>query len=158
MPTFDTSRRVPYSPEQMFDLVADVEKYPQFLPMCESLVVRAREPHEQGTRLTATMGVGYKSIREHFTSRVTLKPAESRIVVEYLDGPFSYLENRWDFLPLPGGGCQVRFWISYEFKSAMLGLLMGALFDKAFRKFTEAFEQRARVVYGAPVRANGTSS
>lgn len=156
MPTFDTCRRVPYTPDQMFDLVADVENYPLFLPMCESLVVRKREPIEQGTRLTATMGVGYKSIRKHFTSRVTLKPAESRILVEYLDGPFRYLENRWEFQPQPGGGCQVRFWISYEFKSVMLGLLMGALFDKAFRKFAEAFEQRARVVYGAPVRASGS--
>lgn len=156
MPTFDTCRRVPYTPEQMFGLVADVEKYPLFLPMCESLVVRKREPIEHGTRLTATMGVGYKSIREHFTSRVTLKPTESRILVEYLDGPFRYLENRWEFLFQPGGGCQIRFWISYEFKSVMLGLLMGALFDKAFRKFAEAFEQRARVVYGAPVRASGS--
>jgi coenzyme Q-binding protein COQ10 len=155
MPTFDTVRRVPYSPEQMFDLVADVEQYPQFLPMCETLAIRRRETTPEGERLTATMGVGYKSIREHFTSRVTLKPADRRIQVAYLDGPFRYLDNRWEFLPMAGGGCQVRFWISYEFKSAMLGLLMGALFDKAFRKFAEAFEQRARVVYGAPAQAVG---
>lgn len=155
MPTFDTVRRVPYSPQQMFDLVADVENYPLFLPMCESLVVRKREATSEGERLTATMGVGYKSIREHFTSRVTLRRAESKINVAYLDGPFRYLDNRWEFLPMAGGGCQVRFWISYEFKSAMLGLLMGALFDKAFRKFAEAFEMRARVVYGSPVKAAG---
>lgn len=152
MPTFETTRRVPHSPQQMFDLVADVEKYPLFLPMCESLVVRSREPIEGGTRLIATMGVGYKAIRERFTSRVTLKPAESKILVEYLDGPFRYLENRWDFLA-DDSGTRVRFWISYEFRSAMLGLLMGALFDKAFRHFSEAFEQRARVVYGVPAVA-----
>ena len=152
MPTFETTRRVPHTPQQMFDLVADVEKYPLFLPMCESLVVRSREPIEGGTRLIATMGVGYKAISERFTSRVTLKPAESKILVEYLDGPFRYLENRWDFLP-DGTGTRVRFWISYEFRSAMLGMLMGALFDKAFRRFSEAFEQRAQVVYGTPVAA-----
>jgi coenzyme Q-binding protein COQ10 len=147
MPSFDTTRRVPFTPRQMFDLVADVEKYPQFLPMCESLVVRRREELEEGIRLTATMGVGYGAIKEHFTSRVSLYPAERQILVQYIDGPFRYLDNRWDFLP-DGGGTIVRFRISYEFKSAMLGLLMGALFDKAFRKFSEAFEQRAHVVYG----------
>ncbi len=148
MPRFSNQRRVPYSPKQMFDVVADVEKYPGFLPMCESLTVRRREEKGDATVLTATMGVGYKAIREHFTTRVTLVPAEPRILVEYLDGPFHHLENRWRFLPGSPGGCIIDFYIEYEFRSKMLGLLMGAMFDRAFHKFSEAFEARARAVYG----------
>ncbi len=150
MPTFQTTRRVLFTPSQMYDLVADVEKYPLFLPMCESIVVREREATPQGTRLIATMGVGYGTLRESFTSRVTLLPIEHRIVVEYLDGPFSHLENRWGFVPA-AQGADVDFWISYEFRSVMLGMLMGAVFDKAFRRFIAAFEQRAGVVYGTGV-------
>ena len=153
MPTFSTRRRVPYAAVQMYDLVADVEQYPRFLPLCESLTVRSRTEEGDRTVLTATMGVGYGAIRETFTSRVTLIPAERRILVAYLDGPFSRLDNRWTFLPQPGGS-DVDFWISYEFRSRVLGLLMGTMFDKAFRKFAEAFEQRARVVYGPPVAAH----
>lgn len=148
MPRFSNQRRVPFTPVQMFDVVADVEKYPRFLPMCESLTVRRREEKGESTILTATMGVGYKAIREHFTSRVTLVPAEPRILVEYLDGPFHHLENRWRFLPATHGSI-VDFYIEYEFRSAMLGLLMGAMFDRAFHKFSEAFEARARTVYGS---------
>ena len=158
MPRFTTQRRVPFSPRQMFDLVADVNAYPQFLPLCESLTVRSREQRGPDTILIATMGVGYKAIRETFTTRVTLQPETLQILVEYLDGPFRRLENRWSFLPQPGGSI-VDFYIDYEFRSAMLGLLMGALFDKAFRKFAEAFEARAGVVYGTglgPAIAAGT--
>jgi coenzyme Q-binding protein COQ10 len=97
--------------------------------------------------LLADMTVGYKAIRETFTSRVTLDPANLKILVEYVDGPFRHLENRWTFKPNESG-CEVGFFISYEFASRMLGLLMGAMFDKAFRKFSEAFERRADQVYG----------
>lgn len=149
MPMFNSTRRVRHSPEQMFALVADVEKYPQFLPLCEGLVVRRRNPREGGGEvLVADMSVGYKAIRETFTSRVTLDPENLKILVEYVDGPFRHLENRWTFRPAEGGGCEVGFFISYEFASRMLGLLMGAMFDKAFRKFSEAFERRADEVYG----------
>lgn len=148
MPMFNTSRRVKHSPERMFALVADVEQYPQFLPLCEGLVVRRRTPRDGGEVLIANMTVGYKAIHETFTSRVTLDPANLKILVEYVDGPFRHLENRWSFKPLEGGGCEVGFFISYEFASRMLGLLMGTMFDKAFRKFAEAFERRADVVYG----------
>jgi coenzyme Q-binding protein COQ10 len=148
---FNSTRRVRHSPEQMFALVADVEKYPQFLPLCEGLTVRRRTPREGGGEvLLADMTVGYKAIRETFTSRVTLDPENLKILVEYVDGPFRYLENRWTFKP-HGTGCEVGFFISYEFASRMLGLLMGAMFDKAFRKFAEAFERRADAVYGAGV-------
>ena len=149
MPSFETTRRVPFTPEQMFDVVADVEAYPQFLPLCESLTVRSREDKDGGTVLVATMGVGYKAVHESFTTRVTLRPAERRIVVEYLDGPFRHLENLWRFEPTADGS-DVQFFIAYEFRSAPLQLLMGTLFDKAFRKFAEAFEERARSLYAAP--------
>ena len=158
MPMFNSTRRVRHSPEQMFALVADVEKYPQFLPLCEGLTVRRRTAREGGGEvLLADMTVGYKAIRETFTSRVTLDPENLKILVEYVDGPFRYLENRWTFKP-DGAGCEVGFFISYEFASRMLGLLMGAMFDKAFRKFAEAFEKRAELVYGrnAPTAVTGS--
>lgn len=149
MPMFNSARRVKHSPEQMFALVADVEKYPEFLPLCEGLKVRKRTPREGGGEvLLADMSVGYKAIRETFTSRVTLDPVNLKILVEYVDGPFRYLENRWIFKPHESG-CEIVFFISYEFASRVLGLLMGAMFDKAFRKFAEAFERRADQVYGA---------
>src|SRR6476620_1262961 len=123
MPMFNSTRRVRHSPEQMFALVADVEKYPQFLPLCEDLQIRRRTAREGGGEvLVADMSVGYKAIRETFTSRVTLDPSSLKILVEYVDGPFRYLENRWTFRPHPDG-CEVSFFISYEFASRMLGLL-----------------------------------
>ena len=149
MPSFQIVRRVPFTPRQMYDLVADVERYPEFLPLCESLTVMTRTPHGAGEILAATMGVGYKAIRESFTTRVTLEPVEPAILVEYLDGPFRHLENRWRFLPAPAGS-DIDFFIDYEFRSPLLSLIMGALFDKAFRRFAAAFEDRARTIYGAP--------
>ncbi|WP_417425185.1 type II toxin-antitoxin system RatA family toxin [Hoeflea sp.] len=149
MPSYKTTRQVPHSPRQMFDLVADVERYPQFLPLCEALSVRSRKERDGKTLLIADMTVGYKAIRETFTSQVLLKPDELAIDVKYLDGPFKYLDNRWRFEPHAGGGCEVCFYIEYEFKSRMLGALMGAMFDRAFRMFAEAFEKRAVEIYGA---------
>lgn len=152
MPTFETVRRVPFTPAQMYALVADVERYPQFLPLCEDLTVLSRSAAPNGDPvIAARMGIGYKAIKESFTTRVTLRPSEPAVDVSYLDGPFHHLENRWRFLSADDGtSCDVTFWIDYQFKSPMLGLLMGAVFDKAFRKFTESFEQRARTIYGAP--------
>jgi coenzyme Q-binding protein COQ10 len=148
MPSFRTTRLVRHSPREMFDLVADVEKYPQFLPLCEGLRVRSRSPGEGGEEtLIADMTVGYKAIRETFTSKVTLRPAKLEIAVAYLDGPFRHLDNLWSFKP-DGDGCRVEFFIDYEFKSRMLGMLMGSMFDRAFRKFAEAFERRADLVHG----------
>jgi len=133
----------------MFDLVADVEKYPQFVPMCESLRVRQRTPTGEGIEtVIASMTVAYKVMRETFTSRVTLERPNLQILVEYLDGPFSRLENRWSFRPLGERECEVEFFITYEFKSRMLAMLMGAMFEVAFRRFAEAFERRADAVYG----------
>ena len=147
MPSFRTTRHVRHSPQEMFDLVADVEAYPQFLPLCEALTVRSRKERDGRTVLVADMSIGYKAIRETFTTQVLLKPDENTIDVKYIDGPFKYLSNVWRFEP-DGGGCAVRFFIDYEFKSRILGAVMGTMFDRAFRMFAEAFEKRADVIYG----------
>jgi len=151
MLSFRTTRRVPFTPRQMFDLVADVERYPQFLPLCEALAVRSRERQGGKEVLIADMTAGYKAIRETFTSRVTLDPAQLTVTAEGTPdsrGPFSRLDNRWHFHPAPGG-CDVEFSIAYAFRSMMLQMLVGALFDRAFRRYTRAFEERAEAVYRA---------
>lgn len=149
MPSFTNKRRVRHSATDMFDLVADVERYPEFVPLCESLHVRRRVASGEGVDiLVADMTVAYKMFRESFASRVTLDRPRLSIVVEYLDGPFSRLENRWSFRPEGESASEVEFYIAYEFRSRTLGLLMGAMFDAAFRRFAEAFEQRADEVYG----------
>ncbi|WP_237481671.1 type II toxin-antitoxin system RatA family toxin [Lichenibacterium dinghuense] len=153
MPSFRTTRRVAHPAARMFDLVADVEKYPGFLPLCQGLTVKRRSTLPDGREvLVADMRVGFKAIRESFTSRVTLDRAANVITAEYIDGPFRSLENRWTFRDRPPGdgsaGCTVEFFITYEFKSRMLGLLMGSMFEGAFSRFAEAFEERADKVYG----------
>lgn len=149
MPSFNTTHRVRHSAAEMFELVADIESYPRFVPLCRALRVRRRTESEGILTLIADMEVGYKAIRETFTSRVTCERLAGKILVEYIDGPFKHLENRWIFHDRDEGkSCLVEFRISYEFKSRALGLLMGGMFDTAFRKFTEAFENRADVVYG----------
>lgn len=150
MPTFETKRRVPFTAEQMFAVVADVERYPEFVPLCEQLVVKTREVGSTHTTLTASMSVGYHAIRETFTSRVTLRPERKEIDVAKIDGPFARLTNRWRFRDVPGGS-EIHFHIDYAFASRVLSLLMGAVFDKAVRKYTEAFETRARLIYGKRV-------
>lgn len=148
MPTFETKRKVPFTAQQMYAVVADVEHYPEFLPMCTGLRVTSRQATPEGSVLVANMSVGYKAIRENFTTRVTLNPAVPRVDVSYLNGPFSHLTNRWLFVDLDPGQSEIDFYITYQFRSAMLGALVGAVFDQAFRKFTEAFEARASKVYG----------
>ncbi|ARQ01686.1 type II toxin-antitoxin system RatA family toxin [Pseudorhodoplanes sinuspersici] len=149
MPEFSTTRRVRHNASDMFDLVADVESYPQFVPLCNALKVRSRKETPEGViTIVADMTVAYKLIRETFRSRVTLDRANLQILVEYLDGPFSRMENRWEFHPVQDWLCDVKFFISYEFRSRMLGMLMGTMFDTAFRRFSAAFEKRADVVYG----------
>jgi coenzyme Q-binding protein COQ10 len=151
MPQFRTKRRVRHAAGDMFALVADVEKYPEFVPLCQSLKVRRRHEGGEGIEtIVADMTVAYKVMRETFTSRVTLDRANLQILVEYLDGPFSRMENRWDFHPRAERACEVEFFIVYEFKSRMLGILMGSMFEIAFRRFSEAFERRADAVYGRP--------
>ncbi len=149
MPQFSTTRRVQHSAAEMFDLVADVEHYPQFVPLCRSLIVRKRTTDGEGREvIVADMTVAYKFVRETFTSRVTLDRPKLQILVEYLQGPFQKMNNRWSFRPNGARACDVEFFISYEFRSRTLGLLMGAMFDAAFRRFAAAFERRADEIYG----------
>ena len=147
MPAFATQRQVAFSAEQMYALVADVERYPEFLPLCSGLSVTSRTAVDDGEKLVARMSVGYKSIAESFTTRVHLQPSVKIIDVSYVDGPFKRLENRWRFIDQSSCGSIVDFSIDYEFKSPMLAILVGGMFEQAFRKFTEAFESRARNVY-----------
>jgi coenzyme Q-binding protein COQ10 len=149
MPRFSSKRLVHHSAAQMFDLVADVERYPEFVPLCRSLKIRQRTLKPDGTEIViADMIVSFKLVREAFTSRVTLDRPNLKIMVEYLKGPFSNLENRWTFEPKTDTDCDVGFFLAYEFKSRMLAMLMGTMFDTAFQRFASAFEKRADAVYG----------
>src|SRR5260370_29230090 len=151
MPQFSSKRRVQHSAPQMFDLVADVERYPQFVPLCRSLKIRQRTPMPDGTEVViADMTVSFKLVREGFTIRVTLDRPNLKILVEYLQGPFSNLENRWSFDPKSDVACDVGFFLTYEFKSRMLAMLIGTLFDTAFRRFAAAFAKRADAINGRP--------
>ncbi len=157
MPSFETTRRVDHSAAQMFDLVSDVQAYPQFLPLCKGLRVLRRTVEGETEVFVAEMTVGYKAIQETFKTRVACDKATKRILVEYIDGPFRYLKNSWVFRDTDdesqgAGRSNVDFQIDYEFKSRMLGLLMGSMFDQAFRRFADAFERRANEVYGFSAR------
>ena len=148
MHVFETKHKVAHSADDMFKLVADIESYPRFLPLCEELKLRRREHRDGKEALIATMTVGYKLIRESFTTEVILDAGNRSILVHYLDGPFSFLENRWSFRPLTPHACEVDFYIAYSFRSRLLERLMGGLFDRAVRKYTDAFEARADAIYG----------
>jgi coenzyme Q-binding protein COQ10 len=132
----------------MFELVADVEHYPEFVPLCQSLTVRRRIKEGAKDVVVADMTVAYKLLHETFTSRVTLDRPSLEILVEYLEGPFRRLNNRWSFRPVEDRVCDVDFFLAYEFRSRTLGMLMGSVFDAAFRRFAAAFERRADQVYG----------
>jgi coenzyme Q-binding protein COQ10 len=149
MPQFSTTRRVRHSAAAMFELVADAERYPEFVPLCGALRIKSRTDKGEGvTVLVADMTVAYKMIRQTFTSRVTLDRPNLKILVEYVDGPFKRMQNRWVFHVAGERACEVAFFIDYEFKSRTLAMLMGTLFDTVFRRMASAFEQRADVVYG----------
>jgi coenzyme Q-binding protein COQ10 len=149
MPRFSNKRRVQHKASEMFDLVADVERYPEFVPLCHQLKIRQRTAKADGTEVVvADMTVSFKLVKETFTSEVTLDRANLKITVRYLRGPFSSLENRWTFEPRGDNACDVGFFIDYEFKSRMLAMLMGSMFDAAFARFSAAFEKRADAVYG----------
>ena len=148
MPSFRTTRPVKHSVAEMFDLVADVDRYPEFVPLCQRLSVQRRAEGGEGTKiLEASMTVAYGPLHETFLTKVTLDKPRLAILVEYLDGPFEYLENRWRFRPMGEHSSEVDFYIAYEFRSRVLGLVMGSVFDAAFRRFAEAFERRADEIY-----------
>lgn len=151
MPGSRETRRLPYSCEQMFDLVADVGRYGEFLPWVVATRVRSDSEHE----MTADMLVGFKAIREKFTSRVT-KDRPNRIDVHYLDGPLRDLDNSWVFRPTEDGGCEIDFCVQFTFRNAVFEALAGQYFDRAFRKMVEAFERRADELYGRE-QAPGTA-
>ena len=143
MPTHAEKRRLPYSPEQMFDLVADVEKYPEFLPWCVATRVKSRH----GDILTADMAIGYKMFREKFTSIARLDRAAMRIDIAYQEGPFRFLNNHWVFERAPNG-CAIDFYVDFEFRSHLLEKAITVVFNKAVSRMVEAFEKRARALYG----------
>jgi coenzyme Q-binding protein COQ10 len=140
-------RVLPYRPEQLFDLVADVERYPEFLPWCLAARIRQREAN----LIVADLVIGFRMIRERFTSRVTLDRPALRIDVSYTEGPFKYLKNNWSFQPIADAGCRIDFHVEFEFKSALLQKLMGVVFHEAVRRMVAAFEARARQLYGDPI-------
>ncbi len=147
MPTHAEKRTLPYTPEQLFDLVAGVEKYPLFLPWC----LASRVTRRQGDVFYADLVIGYKMVREKFTSRVTaLRP--DHIHVEYLSGPMKYLSNHWRFIPNADGSCTIDFYVDFEFRNKFFQNLMGMFFDKAVRKMVAAFEARAKELYAAPLK------
>jgi coenzyme Q-binding protein COQ10 len=149
MPQFSTKRRVRHSAEKMFELVADTENYPKFVPLCQALRVKSRTEKGEGVCvLVADMTVAYKLVHYTFTSRVTLDRPNLKILVEYIDGPFRRLQNRWAFRPAGEQACDVEFFIDYEFRSRTLGILMGTVFDTVFRRMASAFEERANRIYG----------
>jgi coenzyme Q-binding protein COQ10 len=148
MPSFTTKRRVRHAATDMFDLVADIERYPEFVPLCSRTRVSNRVRVGEGVEtLKSEMTVAYRMIHETFVTKVTLDKPRLRIDVRYLEGPFSHLENRWTFRPPGEDACEVAFFISYEFRSRALAVVMGAVFDVAFRRFADAFERRADVVF-----------
>lgn len=150
MPSFRTTRAVKHTVAQMFDLVADVDRYPEFVPLCQRLSVQRRTEGGEGTKiLEASMTVAYGPLHETFLTKVTLDKPRLAILVEYLDGPFEYLENRWRFRPMGEHSSEVDFYIAYEFRSRVMGLVMGSVFDAAFRRFAEAFERRSDEIYRA---------
>lgn len=145
MPTHAEKRILRYTPEQMFELVADVRRYPEFLPWC----VGARVLSHTDTELLADMTIGFKMFRESFRSRVTLdRPSQVR--VSYEKGPFRYLNNTWTFRPHPQG-CELEFFVDFEFRSGMLQAVIGVVFNEAVKVMVGAFERRARVLYGRAV-------
>lgn len=144
MPTHAEQRVLPHSPTQMFDLVADVERYPEFLPWCTNARIRKR----RGPVIVADLVVGFKMIREKFTSEVALDRENGRIDVRYLDGPFRYLNNHWQFHD-QDGGCLIDFYIDFEFRTRFLQRMMEPLFNEAVRRMVRAFEARAVELYGA---------
>jgi coenzyme Q-binding protein COQ10 len=143
MPHHHERRTLPHSAEQMYDLVADVRRYPEFLPWVSA--IRIRQDHD--TEMLADMVVGFKSLRETFSSRV-IKTPKSAITVDYLDGPMKHLHNRWLFEDLPEGGSTVDFTVDFSFRNAIFEALAGQFFDAALRKMTGAFIERANVLYG----------
>lgn len=163
MPTHKEIRVVPHSPQQLYELVADIEKYPEFLPWCIAARNRSREATAGGELIDADLVLGFKMFRERVRSKVTLHPptdgdggdegeggpgTHGRIDVEYIEGPLKYLQNHWVFVPTDNGGCEIDFFVDFEFRSRLLQKIVGALFHEAVSRMVAAFERRATALYG----------
>lgn len=152
MPTHAERRHLPYSVEKVYQVVADVRRYPEFLPWCSA----CRITRQSGRTFWSEMTISFKVYRETFTSKVTLSPYD-QIDVEYVDGPFRYLKNEWTFEPDGKGGCYINFYIDFEFKSRMLQKLIGIVFNEAVQRMTRAFERRAHELYGGQQSSRNSS-
>ncbi|MSU89084.1 type II toxin-antitoxin system RatA family toxin [Rhodobacteraceae bacterium 2CG4] len=158
MPTHTEDREMPYSADQLYALVADIESYPEFLPWCSAARIRRRHPEGAREILDAELVISFKVFRERFGSRVTLDPEARRIAVEYLDGPFRHMINDWRFEPLGPNRCQVHFHVDFEFRSRALQALIGIVFNDAMQRVVRAFERRAAVLYGTSGSGSGSGA
>ncbi|WP_164658805.1 type II toxin-antitoxin system RatA family toxin [Tropicibacter sp. Alg240-R139] len=147
MPTHSETRHLPYTAQQMYDLVADVGQYPKFLPWCSAARIRRTHQVDGATVMDADLVISFKVFRERFGSRVTLFPDEHKIVTEYLDGPFSHMKSTWAFADHANGGCEVSFYVDFEFKNAILQGVIGVVFNEAMHRIVRAFERRAAELY-----------
>jgi coenzyme Q-binding protein COQ10 len=147
MPTHSETKKLPYTAQQMYDLVADVARYPEFLPWCAASRVRSVTPKGAAQVMDADLVISFKVFREKFGSRVTLWPEEKRIDTEYLEGPFKYMKSNWAFADVEGG-CDVTFFVDFEFRNAILQSVIGVVFNDAMRRIVRAFERRAAELYG----------
>ncbi|OSP55252.1 type II toxin-antitoxin system RatA family toxin [Pseudoruegeria sp. SK021] len=149
MPTHSEKRTLPYSAAQMYGLVADVASYPKFLPWCAAARIRGRTPIDNGEVLEADLVISFKVFRERFGSRVTLWPQTHQIDTEYLDGPFRYMKSTWAFVDREDGGCEVDFFVDFEFRNRILQGVIGVVFNEAMQRVVRAFEARAEALYGS---------
>ena len=151
MPSHAETRALPWTADQMYALVADVARYPEFLPWTSAARIRSRTPRADGAEVVeADLVISFKVFRERFGSRVVLFPAERRIETDYLDGPFRHMHSHWQFTPREGGGCACDFSVDFEFRNAILQAVIGVVFDEAMRRVVRAFEARAEALYGKP--------
>ena len=150
MPTHSETRKLPYTAQQMYDLVADVGKYPQFLPWTAAARIRSNEDRGDHRVMDADLVISFKVFRERFTSRVILWPEQRKIDTEYLDGPFRHMRSNWAFEDAPGG-CEVQFFVDFEFKNAILQKIIGVVFNEAMQRVVRAFEARAAELYGPAI-------
>lgn len=148
MPTHSETKELPYTAQQMYDLVADVGKYPEFLPWTAAARIRSDEQIGDHRVMDADLVISFKVFRERFGSRVTLWPNDKKIDTEYLDGPFKYMKSNWSFTDVEGG-CEVAFFVDFEFKNAMLQRIIGLVFNEAMQRIVRAFLERANTLYGA---------
>ena len=152
MPTHAEKKLLPYTQQQLFDLVADIERYPEFLPWCVGARIRERK----GNEILGDLLIGYKMVRERFTSRVILNRPD-HIDVSYSEGPFKYLSNHWYFIPQDDGGCLIDFYVDFEFRSRLLQGIVKVLFNEAVKRMVSAFEARAHALYGAPGKSGAAA-